>query len=260
MKYLIIYVVSIGIFATAVAEDGFHVHEYPGYPGLDPIGQSGFTVHQPDRPQPPRVVPAESNSSMGALPPSDAIVLFDGTSLDQFENNEWQIIDDYVQATQNDLVTKGNFGDFQMHVEWRAPNPPSGKPSNMGNSGLYIMGRYELQVFDSYSCKIYADGSAGAIYGQTPPAVNVCRKPGEWQSFDIVFIAPRFKGEKLETPAYITVFHNGILIHNKTELLGPTGHKTAQPYKAHAARLPINFQAHSSPVEYRNIWIRDLEQ
>jgi hypothetical protein len=190
--------------------------------------------------------------------PADAIVLFDGTSLDQFQENQWEIIDDYVRATEKGLVTKGKFGDFQLHVEWRSPNPPSGKPNNMGNSGLYIMGRYELQVFDSYSCKIYADGSAGAIYGQTPPLVNVCRKPGEWQSFDVVFTAPRFKGDKLVSPAYMTVFHNGVLIQNNTEILGPTGHKSAKPYQPHAARLPISFQAHNSPVEYRNIWIRDL--
>ncbi|WP_325176390.1 DUF1080 domain-containing protein [Pelagicoccus mobilis] len=186
--------------------------------------------------------------------------MFDGTSLDQFQENEWKIVDGNLIATHKGLVTKGHFGDFQMHVEWKTPEDPSKapKPGDIGNSGLYIMRRYELQVYDSYSCKIYADGSAGAIYGQTPPLVNVCRKPGEWQSFDIVFTAPVFDGEKLASPARITVFHNGVLIQNDTEILGPTKHKQARPWVAHPAKQPIVFQAHGSPVAYRNIWIREL--
>lgn len=121
------------------------------------------------------------------------------------------------------------------------------------------MGLYELQVYDSYAVKIYADGSAAAIYGQTPPMVNVCRPSGEWQSYDVAFTAPEFKECKLIKAATITVLHNGVIVHNKTKILGPTTHGAALPYRAHAAKLPISFQGHNSPVEYRNIWIRSME-
>lgn len=246
--------------AAASAEDGFHTYEYPGYEGLPQILNSEFTVHQPDRAQPQRITPPESNGEMGLPAPSDGTVLFDGSNLDHFQETTWQIVDGNIVAGHKGLVTKTHYGDFQMHVEWKTPADPSiaEKPWQMGNSGLYIMRRYELQIFDSYSSKIYADGSAGAIYGQTPPLVNVCRKPGEWQSYDIVFTAPVFDGESLVSPAKITVLHNGVLIQNSTEIFGPTGHKKANPYVAHPAKQPIVFQAHSSPVEFRNIWIREL--
>ena len=129
---------------------------------------------------------------------------------------------------------------------------------NMGNSGVFFMQRYELQVFDSYTSKIYADGSAGAIYGQTPPLVNVCQPPGKWQTYDVVFTAPKFAEGKLIEPARITVLHNGVLIQNNTRILGPTKHKKALPYQPHAAKLPFFLQGHSNPVEFRNIWIREL--
>ena len=132
------------------------------------------------------------------------------------------------------------------------------KINNSGNSGIFLMSRYELQVFDSYSVEIYADGSAAAIYGQTPPMFNVCRKPGEWQTYDIYFKAPVFDGEKLVKPAYITVLHNGVFVHINTEITGPTRHNKALPYEAHPPKQPFYLQGHGSPVEYRNIWIRDL--
>ncbi|MBK1879071.1 3-keto-disaccharide hydrolase [Pelagicoccus mobilis] len=241
------------------ANGGFHSYEFPGYKDLAQIPGSEFTVHQVDRPQPPRIQPPDTIKS--TPPPSDAIVLFDGNSLNQFKDNLWSIVNGNIVAGEKGLSTKQAFGDFQMHLEWRTPSDPSiaaKKTGSMGNSGIYIMGKYEVQIYDSYSCKIYADGSAAAIYGQTPPLVNVCRKPGEWQSYDIAFKAPVFDGDKLVSPARITVIHNGVLVQNNTEILGPTTHKDYRPYEAHPSKLPIYFQGHSSPVQYRNIWIREL--
>jgi hypothetical protein len=128
----------------------------------------------------------------------------------------------------------------------------------MGNSGVFMMGLYEIQVYDSYSSKIYADGSAAAIYGQTPPLVNACRKPGEWQTYDIIFTAPAFEDGELARPGAVTMLHNGVLVHGDTKLLGATAHRAAPGYTPHASRLPIVLQGHGSPVEYRSIWLRDL--
>lgn len=251
-----IFILSGLMVSFATAGEGFHQHELPGYADTPMIPNTEFRVHDKNRPQPPRVVPGDA---VTAAAPEDAIALFDGGSLDAFRPSEWKVSDGVLTATHNSLVTKQAFGDFQMHVEWRTPEEPAKKPGDMGNSGLYIMGLYELQVFDSYMCKIYADGSAAAIYGQTPPMANASRKSGEWQSYDIVFTAPRFEGGKLVKEAFITVIHNGVLVHNHTKILGPTGHRRFQEYTPHAARLPIHFQAHGSPVQYRNIWIRELE-
>lgn len=260
MKALIIAAVLFLSSNQSLAEEGFHIYELPGYEDLPRIPNSEYTVHQPDRPQPPRVNPPDTNTEMGLSAPSDATVLFDGSSLDQFQETTWQIVDGNIIAEKKGLVTKNSYGDFQLHVEWKTPSDPSiaERPGHIGNSGIFMMKRYELQIYDSYSSKIYADGSAAAIYGQTPPLVNACRKPSEWQSYDIVFTAPIFKGDKLLSPAKITVLHNGVLVHNDTEILGPTEHKSSLPYKAHPAKQPIVFQAHSSPVAFRNIWIREL--
>lgn len=191
--------------------------------------------------------------------PSDATFLFDGTSLDHFHKTSWQVKEGLLIAGDDNLQTKKSYGDCQLHVEWRSPNPPSGDPGNMGNSGILLMGHYELQIYDSYSSKIYADGSAGAVYGQTPPMVNVCRPPGQWQSYDIIFKAPVFKEGVLIREAMTTVFHNGVLIHYNTKILGPMAHRTTKPYKPHAAKLPLMIQGHHSPVAFGNIWIRELD-
>jgi len=259
MKKLIIAMTCLLSLATAQAEEGFHRYEYPGYDDTPLISGYQYQVHQPDRPQPPRVIPNESSDKVGLLPPSDAIVLFDGSDLRSFKETTWQVEDGRIIAGKQDLSTKVTFGDCQLHIEWRAPNPPNGnEPNNMGNSGIFFMGRYELQIFDSYACKIYADGSAASIYGQTPPAVNACKRPGEWQSYDVIFTAPVFRDEKLVEEARITVLHNGALVHNHTKILGPTRHKSTLPYKSHAPRQSIDIQGHSSPVEFQNIWVREL--
>ncbi|TWU61843.1 DUF1080 domain-containing protein [Crateriforma conspicua] len=260
MRLPIFFVPLLACVPTAIAEEGFHLYKFPGHHGLPSIADTGFTVHQPDRVQPERVEPPCLSAEAKVGAPSDAIVLFDGTSMDQFRDNQWKFRDGLLIAGKGGLNTVEAFGDIQMHVEWRTPDPGpnKSKPGSMGNSGIFLMQKYELQVFDSYSCEIYADGSAGAIYGQSPPLVNVCRKPGQWQSYDIAFTAPVFDGETLISPARITVFHNGVLIQNNTEIFGPTRHNKALPYVAHPDKMPLMFQAHGSPVEYRNIWVRPL--
>ena len=259
MKTVLIILTGMLVVLSANAEEaGRFKFEYPGYTDTPLIPGSEFRVHQQDRPQPPRVIPPETDGSPGWAPPSDAIVLFDGTSLEHFEENTWPIAGGIIVANHGNLQTKEAYGDCQLHIEWRAPNPPEGEPVNMGNSGIFFMGLYELQIYDSYSSKIYADGSAAAMYGQIPPLVNVCRKPGEWQSFDVIFTAPVFEGDTLVEPAWITVLHNGVLVHNHTKILGPSAHKAFTPYKPHDARLPITIQGHGCPVAFRNIWIRNL--
>ncbi|MGC6425353.1 MAG: 3-keto-disaccharide hydrolase [Lentimonas sp.] len=246
---------TCGVFAElgfySVATDSSQ-YQTPLIPG------SKYHVHQHDRPQPPRVEPGAYSASPA---PEDAELLFDGTSLEHFNPNQWKLVDGILISGPGGLQSKEAYGDFQMHMEWRTPDPKHSikKPMNMGNNGLKIMGLYEIQIFDSYTCKIYADGSAGAVYGQTPPLVNACRKPGEWQTFDIYFTAPIFDGEELVTPGTVTILHNGIFIHNNTKILGKTAHKKEQVYKAHAPRLPFHFAGHGSPVQFRNIWIRDLD-
>ena len=144
-------------------------------------------------------------------------------------------------------------------MEWASPAEVVGESQGRGNSGVFLMGFYEVQVLDNYQNKTYDDGMAAAVYGQFPPRVNACRAPGEWQTYDIVFHAPRFNAEGgLEKPAFMTVFHNGILVQDHVELTGPTGWKQRPPYKAHAERLPISLQDHGNPVRFRNIWIREL--
>lgn len=166
-----------------------------------------------------------------------------------------------VVAGTGEITTVRAFGDCQLHVEWASPDPPAHTGQDRGNSGVFLMGRYEVQVLDSYGNRTYPDGQAAAIYGQYPPLVNASRPPGVWQSYDIVFRRPRFDERgQLIAPARITVIHNGVLVHDAVILTGPTGHRRRPPYEAHADRLPITLQDHASPVRFRNIWVRDLER
>jgi hypothetical protein len=165
-----------------------------------------------------------------------------------------------VVSSAGTLVTADSFGDVQLHVEWSAPSPAHGEGQDRGNSGVFLMGRYEVQVLDSYNNTTYADGQAGALYGQFPPLVNATRPPGHWQTYDIVFHGPRFDAAgKLISPARMTVLHNNILIHDNVTLTGPTAHQRRPPYSAHPAKLPITLQDHGAPVRYRNIWLRVLD-
>ena len=224
-----------------------------------------WAVHDESRPLPPVVDPGPAGPP--APVPSDAVVLFDGKDLSAWETSkgapaEWAVRDGYMEVVKGKgaIRTKQRFGDCQLHVEWASPAPAVGQGQDRGNSGVFLMDVYEVQVLDTYQSRTYADGMAGAIYGQYPPLVNATRQPGEWQTYDIVFRAPRFDDKGAVTsPARLTVIHNGVLVQDHEELTGPTAHKARPPYKAHADRLPISLQDHSHPVRFRNVWVRELK-
>ena len=194
-------------------------------------------------------------------PPSDAIVLFDGKDLSQWRNGDnWEIKDGYAIARKSDIFTKEAFGDCQFHLEFATPEKVEGSGQGRGNSGVYFMGKYEVQILDSYNNKTYFDGQCASIYKQTPPMVNACRKPGEWQTYDILFEAPRFNDDgSVKRPACVTVLHNGVCVQNYFELLGGTFYDRPAAYTKHAGKLPLNIQFHGNPMRFRNIWIRDIK-
>jgi hypothetical protein len=196
-------------------------------------------------------------------PPGDAIVLFDGTSLSQWERKgggdpRWEVSDGVATVRGGDIVTKQPFGDCQLHIEWATPAEVKGDGQGRGNSGVIFQERYELQVLDSYQNKTYFNGQAGALYSQYAPLVNVSRKPGEWQTYDVIFRAPRFdeKGQLLKAGT-MTVLQNGVLVQDHVEIKGPTA-KNPTKYEAHPLKQPLQLQDHGNPVRYRNIWIREL--
>jgi hypothetical protein len=207
-------------------------------------------------PQPPMVDPGRQPGA----PPSDAIVLFDGKNLDQWTGGKPQGIEDgtFNIAKTGEVSTKRSFGDCQLHIEWQVPAKPDGGPMDWGNSGVFFLSNYELQIIESRQHQIYADGIAGAIYGQSPPLVNASLKPGEWESYDVVFTAPRFQGDKLLRPAYFTVFWNGVLVQNH-QPSAPTPHAIKAVYTPHSMTAPITLQYHNSAVRFRNIWVRPLK-
>ncbi|PAY18617.1 hypothetical protein CKO51_15580 [Rhodopirellula sp. SM50] len=204
--------------------------------------------------------PVVQPGATAADPPSDAIVLFDGTDMSKWKNGEnWPVADGVVTVGKGQIVTKDEFGDCQVHIEWSAPNPPKGNGQGRGNSGLFLMGSYEIQILDSYQAETYHDGQAGAIYKQTPPMANAMRAPGQWNTYDIIWTAPRFNEDgSLKSPAYITAIHNGVVIQNHFELLGDTPYNRPPAYKPHPPRGPISIQDHGNPVRFRNIWVREL--
>jgi len=240
-----------------------------GYDDTPFLPGGKWRVHDVSRPRPEVITPGtESSQAKPGRPPSDAIVLFDGTGFSKWTTMvkgqptepKWKLQDGYMEVvdTAGSVITKDNFGDIQLHVEWSEPADVKGKSQDRGNSGILLMGKYEVQVLDSYQSETYADGQAASIYGQYPPLVNAMRKPGEWQVYDIFFEAPRFEGEKLSKPAVVTVMHNGVLVQNHREFLGDTPHAKLGVYKAHPAELPLQLQNHHSPVRFRNIWVRRL--
>jgi hypothetical protein len=233
------------------AKDGSGVVGYKDTPILP---WCNYHVHDPDRPAPPKVRPGR-----GRQAPSDALVLFNGADLLQWQPSDWKIESNELVAASGNLTTKASFGDCQLHLEWQAPDPPRGKAFDRGNNGVMLMGLFEIQIFDTYTSPLYPDGQAASVYGQVPPLVNACRQPGAWQTYDIVFMAPVFKDGKLQEPAYVTVFHNGLLVHYHQKIYGPTGHRILPKYdKPIPAQLPLNLSAHNNPVRFRNIWIRSL--
>ena len=228
---------------------------------------TAYPQHAMERPQPKVVTPAPPGAPVP--PPSDAIVLFDGKDLSGWRTDDsvgspakWKVKDGYMEvaAKTGDIRTVRAFGDVQLHVEWMAPTPAEGEGQERGNSGVYLQSTYEVQVLDSYDNPTYADGAAASVFGQYPPLVNASRKPGQWQTYDIIFHGPRFDASgKLTRPARETVFHNGVLVQDNVELTGPTGHHVRPPYKPGPDKLPLALQDHNHPVRYRNIWIRELK-
>jgi len=226
-----------------------------------------WKVHDWNRPRPAIVTPpTASTQEKAGTPPADAVVLFDGTDMTNWRAmdggpSRWIVRDGYMESVRGAgyVRTLQGFGDCQLHVEFVTPTPPHGKSQGRGNSGVFLMGTYEVQVLDSYENITYADGQCSAVYGQYPPQVNVCRKPGEWQTYDIIFKAPRFneKGELMK-PARITVLHNGVLTQDNVEIKGPTNWCSRSPYSPHPQKLPLALQDHGNPVRYRNIWVREL--
>ena len=225
-----------------------------------------WKAHDMTRPRPPVVQPPSQALPVPA--PPDALVLFDGKSLAEWRSADggparWIVKDGAIESVPGSgyLYSARGFGDVQLHIEWAAPVPARGNSQGRGNSGVYLMGLYEVQVLDSYQNDTYPDGQAAAIYGQYPPLVNACRPPGEWQTYDIVFRRPRFRPDgALVSPARVTVIHNGILVQDAVEPWGPTAWLQALPYTAHADKLPLAFQDHGNPVRYRNIWLRELPE
>jgi Domain of Unknown Function (DUF1080) len=192
-------------------------------------------------------------------PPADAVVLFNGENLSEWQGGEkWKIENGIATAAGGGITTKRRFGDAQIHLEFATPEKVEGTGQGRGNSGLYIMGKYEVQILDSYDNSTYFDGQCGSVYKQQPPMVNACRKPGEWQTYDIIFTAPRFeKDGKLAKPGYVTVLHNGLVVHNHFELMGGTSYIAAPKYEKHGEKEPLHIQFHGNPVKFRNIWVRE---
>jgi hypothetical protein len=213
-------------------------------------------------PAAPVVTPGKTSAD----PPSDAILLFDGKDFSQWESErkqgiQWTLESGamVVKGGTGGIRTKRGFGDCQLHIEFRTPAEVKGDGQGRGNSGVYLMNRYELQVLDSYNNKTYVNGQAGSLYKQLPPLVNASRPPGEWQTYDIVFTAPRFYEDgRLKSQARITVLHNGVLVQNDAAIWGGSEYIGAPVYKKHGEKEPIYLQDHGNPTAFRNIWIREL--
>ena len=270
----------------ADAKKGAKKEDHPNAPA--PPGPAvranpfGWKIHDMDRPAPAVVTPG---ATPGA-PPSDAIVLFGGKDLSAWEQAEvrlepnskqpdkpkrvltgkkivpkWKIENGYVECAPGtgDIFTKEAFGDCQLHLEFATPAKVEGDSQHRGNSGIFFLSTYELQVLDAYNNPSYSDGITGALYGQFPPYVNICKPPGEWQTYDVVFRGPRFDDKgNITRKAHFTVILNGVVVQADSELIGPTSHGKRDPYNAHADKLPLKLQDHNNTGRYRNIWIRPL--
>src|SRR5689334_14948075 len=251
MNWVMYYALAAGFIASSFAQP-------------DP----NWLDHDRARPLPAVITPAvPSTQDQVGKAPSDATVLFDGKDLSQWASmdgspTKWIVKDGYMECVKGSgyVRTLQNFGDCQLHIEWATPTPPHGEGQGRGNSGVFLgLDRYEVQVLDSVENKTYADGSAASIYGQYPPLVNATLPPGQWQTYDIIWTAPRFDAEgKLLAKACVTIFHNGVLVQNNTEFTGPDPWIGRPAYSAHPERLPIAFQDHGNPVRFRNVWVREL--
>ncbi len=250
---------AVGLGAVALL---FAEQARPGYDDTPMQPDGKWRVHDSRRP-PPRVVrPA---SFVSSPPPADAVVLLGpGHDLSAWQMNDgkpvsWAFSEGVLQSGQGNIRTRAEFTDIQLHLEFATPSEVKGSGQGRGNSGVYLGGSFEIQVLDSFENPTYADGQAAAMYGQHPPLVNASRGPGEWQSYDIAFMAPRFAADgTLSAPAVVTVFHNGVLVHHARPFWGPTEHKKIEPYVPSMARGPLRLQDHENPVRFRNIWLREL--
>jgi hypothetical protein len=264
-----IKIVSVVIIVAALV--GSRAYSFPeviidgvaGFQDTPMQPDSKWHVHDPARPQPPIVTPG--TFSENATPPSDAIILFDGKDLSQWRDKNdggaapWKIEDGVAISQKHDIVTTNEFGDMQLHLEYREPVLHGREGQDRGNSGVFLMGRYEIQVLDCYSNKTYADGAAGGIYGQHPPLANACRPPGEWQTYDIIFNVPHFDTDgKLLSPAYATVIFNGVVVQNHQAIRGDTNWRVPGSYTPVGLTGPLALQYHNNSVAFRNIWVRPV--
>lgn len=252
--------IALLFFGSALAFALHRSTQGVGYDDGPLLPGERWRVHDAARP-----VPAVVRPGLHGAAPSDALVLFDGSGLDAWTSNgeeaRWKLEQGamVVNGTGN-LATRERFGDVQLHLEWMAPSEVKGESQGRGNSGVFLMGRYEVQILDSHENRTYADGQAAALYGQRPPLVNAARAPGEWQSYDIVFRAPRFEGGELVAPARVTVLHNGVLVQDAAEFLGATTHRALAQYAPHEPEGPIVLQDHGDAVRFRNVWVRRLAE
>jgi hypothetical protein len=240
----------------------------PGYDDTPIIPGQRWKVHDRYRPQPPVVTPpTEMTQERPGKAPSDAVILFDGTSLDGWVHTgkgtpaSWKVENGYMEVAPKSggIETRQHFGDCQLHLELCEPAVVKGEGQGRGNSGVFPMGRYEIQVLDCYNNLTYPDGTSAAIYGEFPPLANACRPPGVWSTYDIIWVGPRFDGEKFVSPARVTVFFNGIVVHHDVALIGPTTHRKVLAYSAHPPVGPLHLQDHGDLLRYRNIWYRPLK-
>src|SRR5215469_18168261 len=266
-KFIIIAALAATAASPALAQNTKNVEvTIDGVAGFQdtPMQPDGkWHVHDPARPQPPIVTPGKFSTQ--ATAPSDAIVLFDGTDLSNWRDKgtggpaKWTVVDGTMLSDKGDIQCTNEFGDMQLHIEFREPTPPKGDGQGRGNSGVFLMGRYEIQVLDCYNNKTYPDGQTGGIYGQHPPLANACLPPGEWQTYDIIFNVPHFDSDgKVVTPAYVTVIHNGVVAQNHQAIRGDTNWKSPGKYTAHGSTGPIALQFHHNAVSFRNIWVRSV--
>ena len=266
----LIIIAALAVIATnvALAQNKKNVEvTIDGVAGFQdtPVQPDGkWHVHDPARPQPPIVTPGASFSE-NAAPPADAIVLFDGKDLSHWHDKKtggepaWKIEDGVMVSAKGDIETADKFGDIQLHLEFKEPTPARNEGQGRGNSGVFLMSQYEVQVLDCYNNKTYADGATGGLYGQHPALANACRPPGEWQTYDILFTVPHFgpNGE-VTTPAYVTVIQNGVVVQNHQAFRGATNWKSPGKYTPHPEQMPLALQYHNNSVSFRNIWVRPM--
>lgn len=247
---------ALAVASQANAKEGLGFKDTPIIPGTK------YHVHDGDRPQPPVV---ETAGAVVIKPPADAKVLFDGSSLDAWiavkggAAPAWEIVDGAMVAKGGDIMTKEEFGPVQVHFEWRLPEGRKVNGQGGGNSGVFLMGKYEIQILQSHNNLTYPDGQAASLYGQLPPLANATSPQGQWNSYDITFHPPVYKEGKLETPAKVTVLHNGVVVQNNEAFTGPSGYRSLSKYpEEHPEVGPLRLQFHGDPVEFRNFWVRSL--